>query len=658
MKKQLDFLLVGFVKSGTSTLDAILRQDRRILLPLIKETQYISNHREMSLEDYWQMYYPEYRKYKCKGAIEPTYCCCAKEVYETFGGDLKIIFMMRNPVMANYSQFKMGTRGMGNPDIDMLYKRYSSGSFPKMYEHYVRKLWVEKEKHNDDVFQYDKWVKEYLKYYAPEQMHFILFEDFVSDPQKVMNKLLRFLCLEPRNFRTDLRMNEDTGISKNCVCRLINKGMSKCVNNCKIPFLKQELNKLRFKCYSVTLDKSNYKMTKKTEYMLAKYYKETVCNMESLLRRNLKNSWGGWKIVKEIFDYLKLNLLFLFLNKQLLRVRQKKEWKMKFYYFLKMINKTNSDYRERWKIIEGFTKSNIEIVKEGDAFRTNADPILICVLLNEMERIRIFLSHYRKIGIKKFAILDNGSTDGTLEYLKTQSDVIVFQTKDKFESKIKVGWINRIISYFGTAHWYLVVDADELLVWHNAEEDSIQNVIKFLKKEKTFRARALMVDMYTKEMEWNKERTFEEIYPLCKYFDYNTYYEKESEELYLISGGPRKRKLGMEAWLTKYPLFKLQDNEIICNPHSVFPYNDEKTSCFFAILHYKFLTNNDRKKLRKYAKLGNYASNSAEYKMYLQRQRENINNFVFYFDDSAEYESSKSISKIGLIDRINDDFKK
>ena len=357
-------------------------------------------------------------------------------------------------------------------------------------------------------------------------------------------------------------------------------------------------------------------------------------------------------MVNQIGSYLKLSYLFCYINMSKLGISDIKRWKRAFLHFFNKVSKKSSDYSERWKIIEGFTKCKIRILKKAKINREVKDPILICVVLNEMERIKIFLNHYRRIGIKTFAILDNGSTDGTVEYLKKQKDVELFQTKDRFESKIKVGWINRIISYYGTEHWYLVVDADELLVWQDVEQGRIQDVIRYLDKRNITRARALMVDMYPKEIKWNMNVSFDEIFSECRYFDYDTYYRKKSEELYLICGGPRKRKLGIGAWLTKYPLFRLKNNEFLCNPHAIYPYENKKTPCYFAIMHYKFLTQNDRKKIRKYAQIGNYACNSVEYKLYLKRQRENRDNFKFYYKQSAEYQSSQSLTIIKQIDRI------
>lgn len=361
---------------------------------------------------------------------------------------------------------------------------------------------------------------------------------------------------------------------------------------------------------------------------------------------------SGEQMIRYIVNFIRLNLCFLALRKQHLAIREKTRWKKTFFRFLCDIDKESSDYPGRWNIIKGFTDSDIRLIKKSKRSKDIESPVVICVLLNEIERISVLLEHYRGMGVQKFAIIDNGSTDGTLDYLRKQKDVDLFQTKDRFESKIKMGWINRVISYYGAHHWYLVIDADELLVWQGWEENHIQNVVRYLDRKNITRARALMVDMYPKEIKWDTDEPFKKIYPLCRYFDKDTYVHQKSEELYLLCGGPRGRKLGIPAWLTKYPLFRLEKNELLCNPHVIYPYEKRKTPCYFAILHYKFLTRDDQRKMRKYARKGNYVNNSAEYKIYMRKHQENADNFNFYYEESAEYETSQSLEKIKEIDKM------
>lgn len=357
-------------------------------------------------------------------------------------------------------------------------------------------------------------------------------------------------------------------------------------------------------------------------------------------------------MIKRIMYYLKLCYMFLGIKKQKIRLYGCKRWKIAFFHYLCDLKETSSDYPDRWNVIEGFVKSDIDIIHKAQKKKSFNEPILICVICNELERMPVFLEHYRKIGIKRFAMIDNDSTDGTVDYLIKQKDVDLFQVKDQFESRIKSGWINRIISYYGTKYWYLVVDADELFVWQGVEEGCIQDVIFYLNKKKITRARALMIDMYPEEIAWEQDKSFDEVYSKCRYFDCDTYYYKDIEDIYLLCGGPRNRAFGLEVWLTKYPLFQLREKEIMSNAHTIFPYSNKKTPCFFAILHYKFMTKKDQVKMKEYARKGNFAGGSAEYKMYAKKHRMNRHNFHFYNSESREYSSSYSLSQIKELEKL------
>lgn len=108
----------------------------------------------------------------------------------------------------------------------------------------------------------------------------------------------------------------------------------------------------------------------------------------------------------------------------------------------------------------------------------------------------------------------------------------------------------------------------------------------------------------------------------------------------------------MEVWLTKYPLFRLQENEIMSNAHTIYPYSNKKTPCFFALLHYKFMTKKDQIKMKKYARKGNFAGGSAEYKLYVKKHSADQGSFCFYYEGSEEYTSSQSLSKIKEMDKL------
>src|SRR5215467_4619488 len=85
---------------------------------------------------------------------------------------------------------------------------------------------------------------------------------------------------------------------------------------------------------------------------------------------------------------------------------------------------------------------------------------------NEILRLPHTIDHYRKIGVARFFVIDNGSTDGSIEFLRAQPDCHVFVTHDSFkDSRGGADWQNALLDQYGMNHWCLAVDADEWLVY-------------------------------------------------------------------------------------------------------------------------------------------------------------------------------------------------
>lgn len=56
------------------------------------------------------------------------------------------------------------------------------------------------------------------------------------------------------------------------------------------------------------------------------------------------------------------------------------------------------------------------------------DILLFCTLRNERIRLPWFLKYYRDLGVQHFLFVDNGSADGSAEYLADQPDVSLWHT--------------------------------------------------------------------------------------------------------------------------------------------------------------------------------------------------------------------------------------
>src|SRR5713226_4562748 len=81
---------------------------------------------------------------------------------------------------------------------------------------------------------------------------------------------------------------------------------------------------------------------------------------------------------------------------------------------------------------------------------------------DEMLRLPRTLDHYRRIGVSRFFVTDNGSGDGTKEFLLTQPDCHVFLTHNSYsESVYGVEWQHALLHEYGTKKRCLVADDDE-----------------------------------------------------------------------------------------------------------------------------------------------------------------------------------------------------
>jgi hypothetical protein len=92
--------------------------------------------------------------------------------------------------------------------------------------------------------------------------------------------------------------------------------------------------------------------------------------------------------------------------------------------------------------------------------------IVFAVMRNERIRVASWLAHYRRMGVSAFAIIDNGSSDGTFEYLSGEKDVALIRIKHSFAAaNFGIDWLNEFHARLDPGHWVLFADADELLVY-------------------------------------------------------------------------------------------------------------------------------------------------------------------------------------------------
>ena len=186
------------------------------------------------------------------------------------------------------------------------------------------------------------------------------------------------------------------------------------------------------------------------------------------------------------------------------------------------------------------------------------------------------------MGVKRFIFIDNGSVDGSKEYLLNQDDCDVYESRGDFKSANSgIYWKNVIIERNKDATWVLSVDIDELAVYDGWPELTIDDFASHCSDASLSAVTALMLDMYSFDplLEGKNPQDSTDLINDFPYFD-GTGYRKFTHHHWrrnkfprqIIEGGPSKRlSSGKNAnWLAKTP-FLLKQNIYFLDPHTVVP---------------------------------------------------------------------------------------
>jgi Glycosyl transferase family 2 len=278
------------------------------------------------------------------------------------------------------------------------------------------------------------------------------------------------------------------------------------------------------------------------------------------------------------------------------------------------------------------------------------------VARNEALRLPSTLRHHRALGVNRFFVVDNGSTDGTLDLLANETDVHVFTTDDSYAgSHWGVHWMNAMLDAFGDGHWTLTIDADEQLVYPHYEELPLPLFCRYLDHVRAQALFCLLLDMYAdRPVSEAVHDPAAALLDTCRYFDAGDYRVTEitlcpySE----IHGGVRERIFrAVQAshhapTVSKVPLVRWRKGmRFLYSTHSLSHVTTAKVTG--ALLHFKFLSDfHDRVETE--AARGEHYDGAREYRAYrdLMRKQGAVS---FMTDKSMRFEDSAQLVRLGLM---------
>ena len=291
------------------------------------------------------------------------------------------------------------------------------------------------------------------------------------------------------------------------------------------------------------------------------------------------------------------------------------------------------------------------------------DVVSISVMRNEMLRLSDFLRHYRKLGVARFVIVDNASTDGTAEYLSAQPDVDLWRTTEPYSSRSRVLWVNALAHRMGVGRWCLIVDADEQLVYDGCGDHDLNDLTNFLDRNNLSSLPCLMLDMYGEgPMKRAVANPSDRLIDICPYFDRQGYVftvpdPKTAPNIRKIQkvGGPRHRLLSTPSEpflcrLHKVPLAKWHEHTATNTSHDMYPSEYNLVRMNGCLLHFKFLADFHSRVIDAVHR-EQYAAQSKEYKSYHKMLEANPD-ITMLFSGSERYLGPESLVTAGLMTRL------
>ena len=169
-----NFLLVGATKAATTWLYQRLNEHPEVYVPSLKEVNYFSRRYDRG-ELWYLSFFEDVKSEKAVGELSPSYFTCSEapdRIY-ALNPEMRLIFMLRNPIQRAYSHYCMELR-------------YNTVSEDIEREFALESIIVQES-------LYYQQISKYFKLFPQKNLKFIIYEDIQTNPKQVLIDLYSFL---------------------------------------------------------------------------------------------------------------------------------------------------------------------------------------------------------------------------------------------------------------------------------------------------------------------------------------------------------------------------------------------------------------------------------------------------------------------------------
>ena len=293
VKNKPNFIVIGAMKSATTSLYTYLKQHPEIFMTKIKEPMFFNHYKQnldykvlgskskklTTLEDYWLMF-EDVSSEKAIGEASPAYIYNKKapHLIKENLQNVRIIAILRQPVDRAYSNYLHVVRA----------DKENSNSFEESIEKEQERI---NEKwsplyHYIEKGYYSDQLQRYYDLFPSEKIKVYLFEDIIKSPKETLKDIFKFLEVN-ENVEIDISNKSNVSGTPKGILGFVLKKMRFYNLMPKFTiskYLPSRLVHFIFKLAYKEPEKLSAEFRKKLTH---KYYKEEIPKLEKLIGRDL-----------------------------------------------------------------------------------------------------------------------------------------------------------------------------------------------------------------------------------------------------------------------------------------------------------------------------------------------------------------------------------
>ena len=239
-----------------------------------------------------------------------------------------------------------------------------------------------------------------------------------------------------------------------------------------------------------------------------------------------------------------------------------------------------------------------------------ADEVTVVALVRDgAYYLDAFFDHYRRLGVRHFVFIDNGSTDGTLDRIRAEPGTVIVQSKlrwGRFENDFR----RYAAETYCRERWVLYADMDEMFDFPGAAEIGLGGLVRYMGARGYTALVAQMLEMFPdRPIGEVADLTYAQALEAFRFCDLGgivdvpytdtglihfAYWMQDNRvsnpDIRFLFGGIRNKVFGELCCLSKHPLVFVGEG---VEP-GVHPHCSAHVSCadFTALIrHYKFANN-------------------------------------------------------------------